>query len=173
MEERIRKLPLYENLIDAAREWTPGEVHPHEEIAEILGVSSQTQQFYYHTRMAAKKLRSYQIHLRNRLGIGYYVNPPDETLDLIGDKVESIQRRAEDTIEIVDTTPLHKMTPHEAQNVRNVGDRVMGMVILAKKTRQNIAQLMEVKPAIQLTESREKSHLIGVSNGNENNQCNT
>lgn len=165
-------MPLYENLIDAAREWIPGEVHSHEEIADILGIPSQTQQFYYHANIATKKLRLYQIHLRNRLGVGYYVNPPDETLDLIGNRVDYIQRRAEDMVNIIESAPIHKLLPHEAQNVKNVGDRVMGMVIMAKKTRQTIAQLMETKPTIQLTESREKSHLVGVQDGNENSQCN-
>jgi hypothetical protein len=169
--ERLRKLPLYENLIDAARDWVPGEVHSHEEIADIIGVPSQTQQFYYNVRMATKKLRSYQIHLRNRLNAGYYVNPPDETLDYIGDRVETIQRRAEDTLDIVDTAPLHKMLPYEAQNVRTTRDRVMGLLVMTKKTRQSIAQLIETKPAIRISGSREKSHL-GDVNGNENGQCN-
>jgi hypothetical protein len=171
-QERVRKLPLYENLIDAAREWIPGEVHSHREISDILGVEIQSAHFYYHAKMATKKLRNYQIHLRNRLGVGYYINPPDETLDLIGNKVDAIQRRAEDTHDIIETTPLHKLSPHEVQNIRNVGDRVMGMVILAKQTRQSIAQLSEIKPTIQLNASREKNHLVGEVDGNENSQCN-
>ena len=102
--------PPWKELVKVASDWKFGELHTHEEIAEILGVKYKSLFYYQNVNQAIKELIVIGKRLKNEKNIGYRtLNPLEQIQEGVYDAKKGVTR-IHDGIDNLNHAPTNKMS---------------------------------------------------------------
>ncbi|BCV23329.1 hypothetical protein [Gelria sp. Kuro-4] len=154
---RTKKLHEWQELFDHARAWEYGSVHPHNEIAEIIGVVAGSGKYYAVVRRCNKELlRKAQKWLEAVPGSGYRVITPDEHLKVAGKCMTQARRRISKGYAIAYATPVERLSSDGRVAWTGFIERTERFMAMVEAENHALAKIADGKAKLALSASREK-----------------
>jgi hypothetical protein len=102
--------PPWKELVKVASNWEYGTIHTHDEIADIMGLSYPSQEYYQQVNHAITELITYGKRMKNVQNRGYYTLKPVEQIHEAVYDAKRGTRRIKDGIHNLTNAPVDDMT---------------------------------------------------------------